>query len=297
MITLGIAENALKQIYLDVVSHQLNTPDAFISKINHTSSEIYGKEILCPNFIEEDYKVLAKEELTDIYASIELSDKAIKVAQNSAGAFVDLLNDEMEGLIKTTGNHIIQAVYGEDVKPSYLPENEKYKPLILTGLKDIFDTEEETLYSIDRKKYNFYPQVKTINKLNVSEIEEIIDTLNPEVNFLICSPNVKRQIYDCFLNAKQNVETREQGDRLYYMMFNGNIVIQPFKYMSDNEIWLVNSEDFKLHQLCDWRWLEDENSKVLKQVLDKPVYKATLVKYCNLICHNVKGQIKIKIGE
>ena len=48
-------------------------------------------------------------------------------------------------------------------------------------------------------------------------------------------------------------------------------------------MYLLNTDDFALHQLCDWKWLEGEDGKVIKQVADKPVYKATLVKYADLI--------------
>lgn len=38
------------------------------------------------------------------------------------------------------------------------------------------------------------------------------------------------------------------------------------------------------------RWLEDDNGKVIKQVANKPVYTATLVKYADLICDRPAGQ-------
>jgi hypothetical protein len=45
-----------------------------------------------------------------------------------------------------------------------------------------------------------------------------------------------------------------------------------------------------LHQLCDWRWLEGDDGKVIKQVANKPVYKATLVKYADMICDRPNSQ-------
>ena len=52
----------------------------------------------------------------------------------------------------------------------------------------------------------------------------------------------------------------------------------------------MNTNDFKIHQLCDWQWLEGEDGKVLKQVPGTPVFSATLVKYAELICERPCGQ-------
>jgi hypothetical protein len=55
-------------------------------------------------------------------------------------------------------------------------------------------------------------------------------------------------------------------------------------------MYLLNTDDFCLHQLSDWRWLEGEDGKILKQIAGKPVYTATLVKYAELICARPYGQ-------
>ena len=65
------------------------------------------------------------------------------------------------------------------------------------------------------------------------------------------------------------------------------------KYCGDDELYLVNTADFCLAQLCDWAWLEDEDGKILKQVPGKAAYSATLVKYAELICKKPCGQAKI----
>ena len=41
------------------------------------------------------------------------------------------------------------------------------------------------------------------------------------------------------------------------------------------------------------RWLEGDDGKVLKQIAGKPLYTATLVKYCDLICQTPNGQAKL----
>ena len=55
-------------------------------------------------------------------------------------------------------------------------------------------------------------------------------------------------------------------------------------------MYVLNTDEFTLHQLCDWRWLEGDDGRVLKQIPGKPVYTATLVKYAELMCSRPNGQ-------
>lgn len=298
MISIQNAENALKQVYLDVISNQLNNIDGFLSMVEKTTKDVWGKEIkVLVGKVEEGDYLLANQNLANIYGHIELSNKVIRVAETSASAFVNLLNNEIENMLKYTKEHIINATYGEDSMREYYPKDYENNLLVLSGLKEVFDTKKKTLYGIDRKKHNFNPIVKTIKEINTFEIEQIIDENNSEVNFLICSPNTKRKIQEFMSSHRQNIDMKEMPDGLHYMEFNENIVIQTYKYMDDNEIWLVNSNDFKFHQLCDWKWVDDEEGHILTMQKDKPIYNATLVKYGNLICHSPRTQIKIIIGE
>ena len=65
------------------------------------------------------------------------------------------------------------------------------------------------------------------------------------------------------------------------------------RFVDDKTMYLLNTSDFKLHQLCDWRWIEGEGGTVLHQVANKAVYTATLVKYADLLCERPMGQAKI----
>jgi hypothetical protein len=62
------------------------------------------------------------------------------------------------------------------------------------------------------------------------------------------------------------------------------------RFCPEGTMYLLNTDDFCLHQLSDWRWLEGEDGKILKQVAGKPVYTATLVKYAELVCSRPFGQ-------
>ena len=65
------------------------------------------------------------------------------------------------------------------------------------------------------------------------------------------------------------------------------------RFVAEGTVYLLNSEDFKLHQLCDWRWLEGESGSVLHQIPGKASYSATLVKYADLLCARPMGQAKL----
>lgn len=286
MISIYQAENALKKVYLDIISNQLNCNiDPFISKVEKTTKDVYGKEILipCALYSENGFEYnRLKAEMVNMYLTIELSNKAIRAAQNNAGAFINLINSEIERMLKEGKSRISNAIYTKDAKP-----------IKFISLFDIFNVKEKSIYGLDRKEWGLMPEIKHIKEFNPEIIKEFIDNVNPNIDFLICSPNMKRNIGRYFLDHKRDVRRKDFGYIGSYMEFNNNVSIIPRENMADNEIWLVNSSDFTLNQLCDWQWLSDENGKILKQNISKPAYNATLVKYANLMCHNIKGQIKI----
>lgn len=297
MISLTTANNALKDVYLDVITNQINcNTDVLLGKIKQTSNDVWGKQIIKNVWINGKMLTL-KEELKNFYVSIEITDKAIRCSQNSAGAFVDLLNNEIENMIKETQQRLKSSFYTEDIKPDYLPKEVKYEPMKVTGLKKIFDINSETLYGLSRKDNpEMNPVIKTIDTFDPIKIQEIIDNNNDEVNVIVCSAKVKRDYMQYMSEHRQNIEIIECDGGFKCLQFNGSLLMVQAK-IPDNEIYLLNTEDFKLHQLCDWQWLGDENENVLRQVVGKPVYKATLVKYADYICEKPYKQIKIVLGE
>lgn len=297
MISLQTANNVLKDVYLDVMANQINcNTDVLLGKIKHTNSDIWGKIIIKNVWINGKMLTL-KEELKNIYVSIEITDKAIRCSQNFAGAFVDLLNNEVGYMIRELQHRLINSFYTEDTKPDYLPEDFKYQPMEITGLKKIFDIKSKTLYGLSRKENpEMNPVIKTLDKFDPIKIQEIIDNNNDEVNVIVCSAKVKRDYMQYMSEHRQNIEVIECDSGFRCLQFNNSLLMVQAK-IPDNEIYLLNIEDFKLHQLCDWEWLCDENGNVLKQVVGKPVYKATLVKYADYICEKPYKQIKVVIGE
>ena len=132
MITLDSADNALKTVYLGVIGNQLNVgANPLLSKIKQTTNNVYGNEIVkatsygisggvtagdeyseLPKAFNKKYAQF-KSTLKNLYGTIEISDKAIRCSQHSAGAFVNLLNDEMESLIKSSSFNLGRMLYGD----------------------------------------------------------------------------------------------------------------------------------------------------------------------------------------
>ena len=114
MISLESAERALKDVYLGVLSDQLNNRICpILGTIHKTTNDVYGKEILkIPNWQGYDHEYpTMKLDVVTIMGKIEISDKAIWVSQNSAGAFVNLLNNEVELMLREVTKNIKDAFY------------------------------------------------------------------------------------------------------------------------------------------------------------------------------------------
>lgn len=379
MVTLESADNVLKQVYLEVISNQLNTnANPLLTKISQTTQDVWGKEIVkvapfginggvgagdelseLPTSAGNNY-VKFVSELKNLYGKIEISDKAIRASQNNAGAFVNLLNAEMEGLIKASTFNFGRMLYGDGtgilatissvttgvvacdsvrnlieglvvdiyseakavlVKGAIivsvdranktftcnktLPETVTAKCFVtvqnsygkeLTGLGAIFGTGK--LYGVDRSVNSWMtPYTKTsVGSISDAVIQTAIDYLDEnmgsEVDFIVCSSDVKR-LYQTYLNSyKRNVDIMELQGGFKAMTYNGIPVVSD-RFVESGTMYLLNTKEFALHQLCDWQWLAGEDGRILKQNAGYPTYSATLVKYADLICNKPAGQAKL----
>ncbi len=378
MVTLSTAEDALKTVYLGVVSNQLNTKtNPLYNMIKQTTQDVWGKEVkklapvginggigagtedgTLPTSAQNKY-VNFTSTLKNLFGTIELSDKAIRASSNSAGAFVNLLNAEMEGLIKASKFNFGRMLFGngtgvlavatenddslnalnvdstqnliegmvcdlvtnknavvttqvritsvdrankvayfdktfdlsEVTDTIYLTVQNSYKNEI-TGLDGIFSN--TNLYGLNKSSYSFMnPQTSTSATIDDVKMQKMVDLINEsssgEVDYIVCSSGVKRA-YQTYLNTfRSNIDIMDLKGGYKAISFNGIPVVSD-RFAKEGNMYFLNTKDFALHQLCDWRWLEGENGNVLKQVAGKPVYTATLVKYAELLCDHPAGQ-------
>ena len=381
-VNLTNADNALKSVYLDAISEQLNyNVNPFLAAIKKSTNDVWGKEVRklaiygmnggigagtedgdLPTATGNNYGQFVTT-LKNLYGVIEITDKAVRASENNEGAFVNLLNSEMEGLIKSStfnfgrmlfgdgsgklatvsnviggaivvdgisnliegmvvdfcdedGNPIAGAtgrritmvnrvnsavkVTGETINLTNVPvgsiltvqgsiNNE------LTGLGAIFNNSIPTLYGLNKSENVWLAPYQKLDAGEISEldIQTALDTIEEAsggaVNFIVCSWGVRRALQKLFSENRRVIDTVELSGGFKAMSYNG-IPIVADRFCPKGSMYLLNTEDFTLHQLCDWQWLTGDDGKVLRQVPGKPVYTATLVKYADLICARPNGQ-------
>lgn len=386
MVTLTSAENALKSVYLNVLSEQLNiNSNAFLSKINKTSKDVYGKEIIklapfglnggigagtetgeLPKASNHSF-LQFKTALKNLYGTIAISDKAIRASQSNTGAFVNLLDDEMESLIKSSAFNLGRMLYGDgtgkvakvasvtttDKVPvldsvrnlvegmkidiyngstlvkgnltiTYVDRTNKKiicneslsevasagnliyacgsKDNEITGIGRIFDTTDDNkvLYGVDRSSYKWlYPYIENYStETSISDsviqkaINEIEELTGSQPDFIAMSNDVRSSYQSYLTSFRRNIDvtTLEGG---YKAMTYAGIPIVFERFVEKGSMYLLNTKDFNLHQLCDWEWITGENGNILIPSATTPTYTATLVKYAELICDRPAGQGKV----
>ncbi len=390
MVTLSSANAALKSMYLDVVANQLNSNiHPFLAKIEKTSQDVVGKSVKklvpfginggigagtetgsLPKVAENNY-LLFESTLKNLYGTIELSDKALRASSSEAGAFVNLLSAEMEGLVESSKFNLARMLYGDGtglltkgtatnkdettfvadsmknvmvgqkvdiyVDDSFVQSariiscdfaNKKIifdkactedmantskttklyvqgsKDKEITGLGSVFDTTNVTsLYGVSRTTYSFLnPISKTITKNSFSEasLMSVVDDCNEksggDIDFICGSYDARRKYQALFANNKLNIDTVTLAGGYTTLTFNG-IPFLAERFVSDGVIYFLNSEDFKLYQLCDWQWIENDKGQILRQKEGYPLHSATLVKYAELVCSKPGSQGKLSITE
>lgn len=402
MITLSTADNALKDVYLGVVSDQLNTTtNPLLAKIKQTTSDVWGNNIvkLAPYGVNggigagsetgalpvaggNSYERFTLE-LKNLYGKIEISDKAIRASMNSAGAFVNLLNAEMEGLIKASTFNMGRMLFGDGtgllakitenaatsgsttvftvdsvknlaegmivdivdasgsvyssksaIKITNVNRGSKTVTCLvtglaadalkvstsqttqyyfctqgsynkeLTGLKAIFDTTKTSLYGLNRSANSwmnpYAVDIKNTSNattdINDVTMQSVIDYLEENfgsnVDFIVASSGVKRDYQSYLASFRSNIDVMELAGGFKAISYNGIPVISD-RFAPANTMYLLNTKEFNLHQLCDWKWLEGEDGRVIKQNPGYATYSATLVKYADLICNKPCGQAVI----
>ena len=379
MVTLASADSALKSFYLDAVAQQLNTEvNPLLAKIKQSTADVWGKEVRrlaqygvnggvgagteegsLPAAGGNNYDQFVTT-LKNLYGTIEISDKAVRASENSAGAFVDLLNAEMEGLLRSSAFNFGRMLFGDgsgilctvsavtgnvvtvdsvknviegmtvDVldadgdqvsgvtarRITAVDRTDKTITLSggalagvasgctlcvqgshnleLTGLGAIFK-DDGSLYGLSRAERPWMvPYIKeSVGTISENAIQTAIDyleeTAGSRVDMIVCSWGVKRALQAVLAESRMQTDMAELAGGYRTITYNGIPVVAD-RFCPAGTMYLLNTRDFCLHQLCDWKWLEGDDGKVLRQVPGKPLYTATLVKYADLICTRPCGQ-------
>lgn len=123
-------------------------------------------------------------------------------------------------------------------------------------------------------------------------IDSIEEVAGGTIDFIVSSYKVRRAYIEYLSLNRTNLDYMNLDGGFKALSYSG-IPFVADRFVDDKTMYLLNTSDFKLHQLCDWRWIEGEGGTVLHQVANKAVYTATLVKYADLLCERPMGQAKI----
>lgn len=129
-VNLTNADKALKTYYLDAVAEELDCSSPFLSMIKKSTENVWGKEVkkliryglnggigagseeTLPKAYGNKYQEFILT-LKNLYGSIEISDKAIRASANSSGAFINLLDAEADGLVKSGAYNLNRMLFGD----------------------------------------------------------------------------------------------------------------------------------------------------------------------------------------
>jgi len=170
--------------------------------------------------------------------------------------------------------------------------------LELTGLKKVFDhTNFGTIYGIDRANTYKWFRANTIaingelDELKMQEgLDEVEIATGEPVNFLVASYGVRRAYYYLMSSLKRMVNTIEIKGGFKAPEFNGLPLVAD-RFMPEGTMYGLNTNDWNLYEIGDWDWL-DEDGGILTRVAGKPIWEATLVKYCDIGCSRLRGQVQ-----
>ena len=169
----------------------------------------------------------------------------------------------------------------------------------LCGLEGVFEADE--LYGLERSVPGMTPFKKAeVEEFCEEEIQHAIDTVEGvsgyKPNMILCSADVRRALVRYYKDFGIHLPTKQTEDGSTIIDYFGIPVVVD-RFCPAKTMYILNTDFFKLHQLCDWQWLETEDGKILKQTPGKPVYTATLVKYAELICDNPSAQGKLTFAN
>jgi len=169
--------------------------------------------------------------------------------------------------------------------------------LEMTGIAKVFDhTNFTTIYGIDRSTHKWFRTNSTNVNGEISEvkIQEGLDDVEiaagDPVNFLICSYGVRRAYLYFMSSQKRIVNTIEIKGGFKAPEFNGLPLVAD-RFMPAETMYGLNTSDWNMFEIGDWDWLSEDGA-VLHRVSNKPVWEAALVKYADMGCNKLRGQVQ-----
>lgn len=376
--TMAKAQEALKLFYLPGIQYQLNTANPILSMIERDKTSVVGAEIrmalrygrnggvgnraddgLLPTPNSRKTKQ-AKWETKNLFARIAISDKTMKSSRSKDGAFLSLLEADLEDAQADAKDNMARQVFGDgsgklatfaavtgantigvdsvqffaegqfiDIVDQSGNVKVQQREVVavddisneitvsgaavttaatdfavisgnyeeeLTGFGAVF-TPDNTLYGIDRTTNKWFnPTVKSLGG-EISEVaiqSQIDDTerkAGGKTNFLLSSYGVRRAYQELQLANKRITDVMKLEGGYEAISYN-NIPFTVDKYADAGTLYGLDLTTWKLYHIEDWNWLEEDGA-VLNRVADRPIWEATLARYCDIGCSKPKGNFKM----
>lgn len=376
--TMAKATEALKLFYLPGIQYQLNTANPILSMIERDKTSVVGAEIrmalrygrnggvgnraddgLLPTPNSRKTKQ-ARWETKNLFARIAITDKTMKASRSKEGAFLSLLEADLEDAQADAKDNMARQVFGNGTgklslfgaatskntlpvgSVQYFAEGQFIDVLAqdgsvkaaqrevvavddlsneitisgaaittaatdfavisgnyeeeLTGFGAVF-TPNNTLYGIDRATNKWFnPTVKNLGG-EISEVaiqSQIDDTerkAGGKTNFLLSSYGVRRAYQELQLANKRITDVMKLEGGYEALSYNG-VPFTVDKYADAGTLYGLDLTTWKLYHIEDWNWLEEDGA-VLNRVADRPIWEATLARYCDIGCSKPKGNFKM----
>ena len=247
MIDLNSAQSALKDAFLSAASNILNTQtNPLFAKIKQSTNDVYGRQIIkvapiginggigagsetgeLPVANGNNY-VQLKTTLINLYGTLEISDKAIRASANNNGAFVDLLSQEMEGLLNSSKFNLGRMLYGDGTGAVATVVSVAENTATMDSVKNLIEGMVVDAYST--------AGTKTANGIRI----KYVDRVNKTVTFNTTATFAEGDIL--YVQGSKNNEITGLGAifntsaNLYGLSRNDNKWLNPYVSTAEKEI-------------------------------------------------------------
>ena len=248
MVSIETADSALKSFYLDAVTEALDMKtNPLLAQIQRSTAEVVGKDVKklvkfgvnggigagsetgALPAASGSGRVQLTSTLKNLYGTIEISDKALRASANDEGAFVNLLNDEMQTLVKSASFNFGRMLYGDgSALVGYVGTIKENNTLEIEDMRNLF---EGMILDFKDVSGDIIPQLVGRKIIALDRAKRTITLDGPDIDGLM---NGGENIY---LHGSEDYEITGlkaifgQGD-LYGVNRNQCSAMKPYKKMS-----------------------------------------------------------------
>ena len=169
---------------------------------------------------------------------------------------------------------------------------------------DVVFTEGNTMYGLDKLLFPWFdPTVidlavggamGEIDELVLQQAEDDVDRRTGEtLDAYLTTWGVRRAFFAYMSSMKMNTTPMKLRGGFEALDWKG----KPFvveRYNPANTIRCLSTKTWALNQMDDWDWMGGEGGGTLTKVANKPVWEASLIKYCDLSCDKPAANVEIR---